>query len=284
MLLPFLMSIAASVSSPAVLPALPAPPALSARAAAPTLVDRSIDVNGTTLHIRCGGERKAGQPLVVLEAGAFNSADTWRDVHAPIAEFARVCAYDRPGRGTSPTITGELTTTEFVELIRGLLQRASEAPPYLIVGHSMGGLIAMHYAALHPSEVTAMVLVDSSHEDQMRRFDALPRLPQGSAPKPPAAMASMPPEAVSFVALTAALQKRPWRGEIPLIVLSRGKPNIATDANAAARDVIWSELQRDLATRARKAEHVVAKKSGHYIHNDEPQLVIDAVRRIVTFR
>jgi pimeloyl-ACP methyl ester carboxylesterase len=253
-------------------------------AAAPAIVDRVIDVNGVAIHLRCGGERRAGQPLVVLEAGAFNSADTWRDVHSPTAEFARVCAYDRPGRGTSPTVKGEFTPTEYIQLIRGLLQRAGEAPPYAIVGHSMGGLIAMHYATLHPPEVAAMVLVDSSHQDQMRRFNALPPPPAGSAPKPSPAMAAMPPEPVSFLSLIEALQKQPWRGDIPLIVLSRGKPNPTTDANAAARDVIWTELQRDLATRSRKSELIVGKNSGHYVHNDEPHLVIEAVRRVVTSR
>lgn len=257
---------------------------VSIAAAAPALVDRVIDVDGVAIHIRCGGERRPSQPLVVLEAGAFNSADTWRDVHGPIAEFARVCAYDRPGRGTSPTVRAEFTTTEYVRLIRGLLQHAGEAAPYVMVGHSMGGLIAMHYATLHPAEVTAMVLVDSSHEDQVRRFNALPPPPAGSAPKPSPATAAMPPEPVAFSRLIEALQKQPWRGDIPLIVLSRGKPNPTIDANAAARDVIWSELQRDLATRSQKSELIVGKNSGHYVHNDEPQLVIEAVRRVVTSR
>src|ERR671918_409476 len=93
-------------------------------AAPPALIDRSIAVNGVTIHIRCGGERRAGQPVVILEAGAYNSADTWRDVHAPVAEFARVCAYDRPGRGTSPALKGELTAAAYVALLRGLLQSA----------------------------------------------------------------------------------------------------------------------------------------------------------------
>jgi pimeloyl-ACP methyl ester carboxylesterase len=250
-------------------------------AAPPALVDRAIDVDGVLLHIRCGGERRAGQPVVILEAGAYNSADTWRDVHAPIAEFARVCAHDRPGRGTSPTLKGELTVVEYVALLRGLLQRAGEAPPYAFVGHSMGGLIAMNYATAHPSEVAAMLLVESSHEDQMRRFKALPALPPGTGPKPSPAMAAMPPEAVPFTNLATALEKSPWRGDIPLIVLARGRASPTTDANAAARDAIWNELQRHHATRSPKSEHIVAKNSGHYIHNDEPRLVIDAVRRVI---
>ncbi|MGH9143433.1 MAG: alpha/beta fold hydrolase, partial [Vicinamibacterales bacterium] len=63
--------------------------------------DRLIEVGGLTLHVRCAGARLAAAPMVILEAGAGNSADTWKDVWAPIAGFARVCAYDRPGLGTS---------------------------------------------------------------------------------------------------------------------------------------------------------------------------------------
>ena len=75
-------------------------------------VDRMIDAAGTTLHIVCAGERRAGSPLVVLEAGAGNSAATWRDVVGPIAQFARVCAYDRQNLGTSARVGTQPTAPD----------------------------------------------------------------------------------------------------------------------------------------------------------------------------
>jgi hypothetical protein len=123
------------------------------------------------------------------------------------------------------------------------------------------------------------VLVDSSHEDQVRRFRAAPPLkPTGAPPTPPP---SLTPEVVPFPALADALAKNPWRGEIPLVVLSRGRAPQGDDPSIAAREAIWFDLHRDFLTRSPKSEHVIAKNSGHYIHNDEPQLVIDAVRRVV---
>lgn len=243
----------------------------------PALVDRSIDVNGTTIHIRCGGERKAGQPLVLLEAGGFNSADTWLKVHAPIAEFSRVCAYDRPGRGTSDELKRRATAVQYVDFVQQLLMAAGEKPPYVMVGHSIGGVLAMLYAVQHPSEVSALVLVDSSHEDQVRRFRALPQ--SKNPPPPPTAVDVVPvPE------LLDALAQKPWRADIPLVVLSHGRAPAGTSPDGAAREAIWRDLQREHAARSRKSEHIVARNSGHYIHNDEPQLVIDAVRRMLTLR
>ena len=252
---------------------------LMALSMAPELVDRTIEVDGTSIHLRCGGHRQTGQPIVILEAGGFNSADTWRDVHAPIAAFARVCAYDRPGRGSSPALKNAIAPPDYIDVIRRALQNAGETPPYVWAGHSMGGVLAMIYAVKYPAEVKGLVLVDSSHEDQTRRFRAAPppATAAGTRPTPPPGA----PEVIPFAALAETLGRNPWRGEIPLVVLTRGRGPSGDDSGNAVREQIWLDLQRDLLTRSSKSEHVIAKNSGHYIHNDEPHLVIDAVRRVI---
>ena len=258
----------------------------AASSAQPTLIDRTFTVNGLSLHIRCGGDRTPASPLVVLEAGAGNSADTWRDVHIPIARFARVCAWDRPGRGSSALSPTILNADQYVPLLSDLLTAAGEPGPYVLVGHSIGGVIAALFANRHREAIVGLVLVDSSHEEQVKRFNAVPSVapPAGATPPPapPAPPPGMTPEPLPIMGLVELLGAQPWRGTVPLVVLTRGRtpPQIA-DPNVAARNAVWLDLQRDWATRSPKGRQVIAANSGHYIHNDEPALVIDAVRTVI---
>lgn len=245
-------------------------------ASAQTLADRRIDAGGTSIRFRCGGDRSSRAPLVVLEAGAMNTLDTWRDVHAPIAGFVRVCAHDRPGRGESGPGPAGLDPRGYVTLLATALRAAGEAPPYILVGHSMGGLIAQLYVVQRPTEVVGVVLVDSSHPGQIPRLADLPRLPA-----PPSTSPAPAPEAVSFLAFTEALGPTPPRLSVPLAVLTRSRWTTADGPDGRAWMARWTELQRELVATSADARHVVAPDSGHYVHNDAPALVVEAVRRMV---
>lgn len=237
--------------------------------------DRLLTAAGLRLHIRCDGVRTTGAPIVILEAGAGNSANTWRDVFDPIARFSRVCAYDRPGLGTSEPAPQPRAPMDIVATLHALLGEAGERPPYVMAGHSWGGEIVRLYATHYPAEVAGLVLIDSSHEEQVKRFAAVaPTMRGGDAARsgPP------PPEQADLETMGTELSKNPWRANIPLVVLTRTPP---PPANPDPRMNVWQKLQRDLATRSPQAEHIVAARSGHYIQNDEPQLVIEAVRRVV---
>jgi pimeloyl-ACP methyl ester carboxylesterase len=102
-------------------------------------LDRSVDAAGVTLHIVCAGERRPRQPMVILEAGAGNTAATWRDVFAPVAQFARVCAYDRQNLGTSARVEAQPTGRGHAEALHALLQAADEPPPYVSPGTRTAG-------------------------------------------------------------------------------------------------------------------------------------------------
>jgi pimeloyl-ACP methyl ester carboxylesterase len=244
----------------------------------PPASDRVVLASGLNLHVRCDGDRIAGAPMVVLEAGAGNSANTWRDVFGPIAQFARVCAYDRPGLGGSQSAPQPRLPMDIIATLHALLAATGERPPYVMAGHSWGGEIVRLYATQYPAEVVGLVLIDSSHEEQVKRFAAV--APQAAAanqvaPRPPAAA---PPELADLETMGAELSKTRWHADLPLVVLTRTAPPAT---NQDERLNVWQELQRELATRSPQAEHIVAAKSGHYIQNDEPSLVIDAVRRVV---
>jgi pimeloyl-ACP methyl ester carboxylesterase len=237
-----------------------------------TATDRMADVSGLKLHVHCDGVHAPGAPTVVLEAGAGNSAKTWNDVFGPIAQFARVCAYDRPGLGTSEQTSQPRSPGDIVGTLHALLADIHELPPYVMVGHSWGGEIVRLYAMSHPREIAGLVLIDSSHEDQVRRFAAV--TPAQPPPPPPA---QPPREIADLETMGAALSKSPWHANVPLVVLTRTAPD---ESDKDPRSRIWQELQSELATRSPQAEHLVAPKSGHYIQNDDPPLVIDAVRRV----
>ncbi|MDH4063313.1 MAG: alpha/beta hydrolase, partial [Acidobacteriota bacterium] len=201
------------------------------------------------------------------------------DVQTPIASFARVCAHDRPGRGASGPPPDGLDARGYVALLRNLLKAGDEPPPYVFVGHSLGGLSAQLYASLHPSEIAGLVLVDSSHQDQIRRMAVLPQRTPPPAPPP------LPPEAVSLQAFVDALAPLPWALDVPLVVLTRSRWTAGADTpDDAARLALWTELQRNLATRSQQSEHIIATNSGHYIQNDDPSLLVEAIRRMAGMR
>lgn len=241
--------------------------------------DLTVRAGGSDVATRCLGSRGAGKPLVVLEAGGGAGFDTWSPVQSSIAKFARVCAYDRPTliRGRVGPRAGS-SPAEVVRTLRDVLSALGEAPPYIMVGHSYGGMIVRLYATKYPTEVAGLVLVDSTHEDLLARFEPI---------DPDAARELRSPaddEAVDLTAFSEALQANRWRATIPLVVLTHGtKPSAppGRQAQADALEKVWVDLQRELVTRSPSATQVIATRSGHYIHRDEPTLVIDAVRQVL---
>jgi len=127
-------------------------------------------VNAHRLHLDCRGTRRLGQPVVVLEAGMGNSSYDWRWVAPELAEQAWVCAYDRAGYGWSDAAQKARTIPGMAGELHTLLEQAGEPGPYMLVGHSYGGILMREFYRQHPEKVVGMVLVDSAHEDQIQRL------------------------------------------------------------------------------------------------------------------
>jgi len=121
-----------------------------------------VDVGGYKMHINCIGE---GSPTVILEAGTGDFSLTWAYVQPEIAKDTRVCSYDRAGFGWSEASPYPRTGNMMVEELHTLLVNASVQGPYVLVGHSLGGLLTRVYAHKYPDEVAGMVMVDSAHEE-----------------------------------------------------------------------------------------------------------------------
>lgn len=125
-----------------------------------------VSVNSTRMHIRCTG---TGSPVVVMEAGSTDISLSWGKVQPGVAEFTKVCSYDRLGYGWSDPLEGPVTARDVTSRLHSLLGAANISPPYVLVGHSLGGEYVRYYASRYPDDVAGIVLVDPGSEWQMVR-------------------------------------------------------------------------------------------------------------------
>jgi pimeloyl-ACP methyl ester carboxylesterase len=126
-----------------------------------------VDIGGYSLHLNCQGE---GSPTVVVDAGNGDFSLGWGLVQPKVAEFSRICTYDRAGYGWSDPGPQPRSAEQIATELHTLLSKAGVAGPYVLVGHSMGGYDVRMFAHLYPDEVAGMVLVDSGHPDQFNRL------------------------------------------------------------------------------------------------------------------
>lgn len=297
-----------------------------------------IDVGGFRLHLHCTGQ---GSPAVVLDAALGGSSVSWSCVQPEIAKATRVCAYDRGGFGWSDAAPRPRTAARMAGELRTLLERAAVPPPFVLVGHSFGGLIARVFAARFREDVAGIVFVDSAHPEDWvtpapkeqvkierglqlcRRGAAASRLGVAHIVAALGAIGAFTvaraiAKAVSLGGLSRedegilapvwklpAQARKPLRqfwthekfysalgGQIESICVS------AAEALDASRDG-YGDLplvtisptdpgeyrlhqQEALARLSTRGRHVIASNSGHWIPIDQPQVVIDAVRAVVS--
>jgi pimeloyl-ACP methyl ester carboxylesterase len=272
-----------------------------------------IDVGGYRLHLYCTGTARPGSPTVILDAGLNETSLGWSKVQPGVASFTRVCSYDRAGYGWSDTSPLPRTARYMVTELHMLLTRAGVPGPYVLVGHSYGGLLMQLYAYTYPKQVAGLVLVESVHADQ----DRYPELSAGALPPicPLASfgilrffgllgftngfVAEYPPTVQpaakahlyqTRLCQTVSDESAAWEESLaqvraarhplvhlPLVVLTRGMPS--SDAQGE-RD--WQALQRDLVGLSTNSEHIIATRSGHQIQLEQPDLVIAAIKQVLT--
>ncbi|MHB1058491.1 MAG: alpha/beta fold hydrolase [Rhodanobacter sp.] len=136
-----------------------------------TKPDRLVDVGGGRhLNLHCRG---TGSPAVIFDSGLSDSTIAWALVQPAISEKNATCSYDRAGLGFSDAAARPSTASNDVDDIHRALQAVGIKPPYILVGHSAGGMAVRVFADRYRDEVVGMVIVDGSHEDQSSRFKAL---------------------------------------------------------------------------------------------------------------
>ena len=235
---------------------------------------RMVNVGNRSLFLNCSG--RTDGPTVVLDSGSGENSATWSDVQWPVCQFAHVCSYDHAGEGRSPSAGHAQSIAEEVADLHALLVAARVPGPYVMVGHSSGGLRVRRYQEQFPKDVVGMVLVDSSHEEQVWRFmEAIPGSVYGFP---------LTPEGLRQVGMLPARQHLQWHTDIPLIVIAHGGhmrlPRPMNEHSEVA-ERLMRELQQDLASRDPRAQLWIAKNSGHDIQIDEPELVVRAIKNVL---
>ena len=257
-----------------------------------------IDIGGYRLHLWCTGD---GAPAVILDTGLGGSRTGWGFVQPGVAQFTRVCSYDRAGMGYSDPGPSPRTARRIASELAELLARSGIAGPVVLVGASIAGFDVRVFASDHPERTAGLVLVDASHEDdahevpRMARFVPLLstigtlRLFDVSFDQ---SIESLAPSVRQFAQATrfraagyqasadeithireSAEQVRSSRRKLTIPVL------VVTGARGA--DENWRRSQQDQASLSERGCLIVAQQSGHVVAADQPEIVVDAIRRAV---
>ncbi len=231
--------------------------------------------------------RRNGSPSVLLVSGlGETSVEAWRDVHRRVGEFATVLAYAPKDRDSDASNPAPRDSVEVARELRGLARSLELPPPYVLVGHSSGGFHARVFSALFPEAVSAIVLVDPSHEDFFRSLDelepgafeaAISRMDGRRRYRSPLAQREF--AAFRAVIVAGDLPSGDPLPDVPVIVITSAQqvaePRGLVESPEATN--LWVRLHRQWAAGVPGATHIVTENSGHYIHAEEPQLVARCV-------
>jgi pimeloyl-ACP methyl ester carboxylesterase len=247
------------------------------------ILTKTLDAGGYDYVMECRGE---GSPVILLFGGR---ASNWQasSVYTALVGLTRTCTFDHVGRSMNP-----LTSEQIAKDTHTLLSDAEVTGPYVLVGFSLGGYISRLYTNLYPDAVAGMVLIDASHEDQEVRFlDGLPPETSGECQELKDYRAELRgPHLIPEINLdmdASAAQVRAVKhdlGHLPLVVLTAARSDWPDCFPAEARqrlDQAWLDMQDDLASLSANSIHLVVTDSGHCIPCDQPEVVIDAIQRVV---
>ena len=257
-----------------------------------------VPVQGRMMGVRVArlAERQQGRPVVVLEGGALQSIDTWDPIFDRVAALAPVIAYDRRGIGRSEFDGDPPTLAHVNETLHALLAAINAPPPYVLVGHSYGGVLARAFARQYPTEVAGMVYLDVPDTDLT--VADLASVSPDAAGVLRSELDGLPPDlhtglraeldnirrlmANDFTELNAV---RPPAGIPVAAVVAAGKLDQVRDpVERSTREAILRiqiRHQQDWALSSPQGLFAVTKRGGHNVHHDNPDLTVAAIRHVL---
>jgi pimeloyl-ACP methyl ester carboxylesterase len=256
---------------------------------------RLVDVEGRVMRMWAAGveQRKPGHPVVILEAGAGEGLDTWRPVFDQIAQFAPVLAYDRRGVGQSEPDSVKPTLRRVAQSLHALLQQLGIAPPYVLVGHSWGGLFIRAFFDQFAREVAGLVFLDVTDFETTREEKAAaippadgekvlapPTLPPIAPETPPGLRAEY--EVAGAEMLNDYPEARSLRMPtgVPVAVVVATPPG-RLQGLGGAMVRLQIKHQTEWAVTSPKGVFVAASHVGHMVHRDDPALVVRLTEHVL---
>ncbi|GAB5391157.1 MAG: alpha/beta fold hydrolase [Alteromonas macleodii] len=262
-----------------------------------------IDIGGYSLYVEDTG---TGKVTVIFDAGMGDDSSVWNKVAEEVSQFSRVNTYDRAGLGWSEESPHERDSKVIVDELHSVLEEKDITGPIILVGHSFGGVNMQRYALTYPEDVSALVLVDSAHEDQITKMPqasflqkylfkfgmwaapfGIPRLylsninPEEKAKKSTTKHQYTSLDEAEYFprSLSELNELTPNYGDMPLVVIARNKASSEID-NTKARDLVWATLQENIATRSTNSTITFSGARQHSIHKMQPEIVIQAIQTL----
>jgi pimeloyl-ACP methyl ester carboxylesterase len=233
-----------------------------------------VNVGDHRLFLSCKGQ---GEPTVIFESGLGDSSSQWMGAPSMldwVSADTRVCAYDRAGVGHSedwPKGEQPVSARDVANDLHAALAAGEIAPPYVLVGHSIGGVFVRMFTSAYPDEVAGMVLLDPATEFQYQgRFWRRERKVEHRA-------ATTLPDGSTTIDLSSTVRdmRAATRIDAPLVVLTAG---MSSDPRWVER--AWMDYHDRVAAMSPDSVHAIAEEAGHYIQEDDPNVVIEAVRQV----
>jgi pimeloyl-ACP methyl ester carboxylesterase len=233
---------------------------------------RTAIVDGHRVAFRVIG---SGRPAIVMMSGLGDGMETFDDVAAELGKTRTVIVYDRAGYGGSERGTGPRDAAAAARELSGVLAQSGAEGPYVLSGHSLGGLLAEYYAAKHPDEVAGLILEESRPADFTRRCEESVRW---ALCVPPSWLVWLMPkgardEAAALSRLTDQVENSTPMQNKPVLVLSRAPKRTGKHSF----DTVWAEAQLVLAARYPRSRHLT-RESGHYLHHEQRAWFVASVQ------
>jgi len=247
--------------------------AVLAAACSSRITARVEVVDGHQVELATAGA--GGAATVVFESGLGEDWTHWDEVASEVARHTRIFAYSRPGTGASGPVTTARDPRTIVEELRALLASQGYAPPYLIVGHSMGGAYMELFAKSHPEEVAGTVLVDPRHPDFLDACTGA-GLPLDKCGIPESVLSTQSAATIAeyhaFAGASDEMRAAGPFGSSPVRVLT------ATDHPwSPAQESLWESMLASLAAEAVDGRQIIVQGAGHHIQLDRPDVVVNTI-------